>query len=91
MLTGHCLCGAVSFKVTGALNPPDGCHCSLCRRQSGHFWASTDVERDKLKLSGEEHLSWYQSSARIRRGFCRHCGCAPGQNSFRCVRMGRYT
>lgn len=74
MHKGACLCGGVEFEVAGALPPPDACHCSQCRRQSGHFWASTDVPREALTIRGAEHLSWYRSSERVRRGFCAVCG-----------------
>jgi hypothetical protein len=74
MAGGACLCGAVSFEVEGELQPPDACHCSQCRRQSGHYWASTDVEREALTLHGAEHLTWFASSRRVRRGFCSICG-----------------
>lgn len=76
MPSGKCLCGAISFEVEGVLTPPDGCHCTQCRRQSGHYWVSTDVPRDRLTISGEDQLSWYRSSERIRRGFCSICGSA---------------
>ena len=72
--TGACLCGAVRYSVAGALSPPDACHCSQCRRQSGHYWASTDIPRDRVTLDGAEHLRWYQSSEKVRRGFCGTCG-----------------
>jgi hypothetical protein len=71
---GSCLCGAVSFEVAGDLPPPDGCHCSLCRKQSGHYFASTDVPRAALAIAGEENVAWYRSSEKVRRGFCRVCG-----------------
>jgi hypothetical protein len=74
MNKGSCLCGAVSFEVEGALPAPDACHCMQCRKQSGHFWASTDVARDALKITGEDRLTWYQSSEKVRRGFCSTCG-----------------
>jgi hypothetical protein len=74
MHTGSCLCGAVSFQVNAALNPPDACHCQQCRKQSGHFWASTDVPRAALTIFGEDRLTWYLSSEKVRRGFCRDCG-----------------
>ncbi len=76
MPSGKCLCGAVSFEVDGELASPDGCHCTQCRRQSGHYWVSTDIERDRLKIKGEEGLTWYRSSERIKRGFCSTCGSA---------------
>ena len=74
MHKGACLCGAVKFEVAAALRPPDACHCSQCRKQSGHFWASTDVQRKDLTVTGSEHVSWFRSSERIRRGFCSVCG-----------------
>ncbi|WP_156256687.1 GFA family protein [Sandarakinorhabdus oryzae] len=70
----HCLCGAVNIRVEGPLSPGDACHCSQCRRQSGHYWASTDVARDSVTISGDESLTWYQSSEKVRRGFCTTCG-----------------
>jgi len=74
MHKGSCLCGAVSFEVTGTLHPPDACHCSQCRKQSGHFWASTDVPRAALTIHGADHLTWFRSSEQVRRGFCSTCG-----------------
>ena len=74
MHLGSCLCGVIRFQVEGDLNPPDACHCSQCRKSSGHFWASTDVAKSALHIQGEESLVWYASSERVRRGFCRQCG-----------------
>lgn len=71
---GSCLCGAVTFEVAGALSPPDACHCTQCRKQSGHCFASTDVPRAALSVEGSEHVGWFQSSDKVRRGFCRQCG-----------------
>jgi hypothetical protein len=71
---GSCLCGAVRFAVTGPLKAPDACHCVQCRKQSGHFFASTDVPKSALEISGQDKLAWYHSSAKVRRGFCSTCG-----------------
>lgn len=73
---GSCLCGAVRFTVAGDLPPPDACHCRQCRRQSGHFWASTDVAVAALTIEGIDKLRWYASSPNVRRGFCATCGSA---------------
>jgi hypothetical protein len=72
--TGACLCGAVSFVVEGDLKAPDACHCSQCRKQSGHYWASTNVAQSALTLRGEDKITWYQASEKVRRGFCSACG-----------------
>ena len=74
MHNGSCLCGRVKFDVEGDLPAPTACHCTMCRKHSGHYEASTDIARDKLKISGEEHITWYQSSEKVRRGFCAVCG-----------------
>ncbi|MBA2588410.1 MAG: GFA family protein [Alphaproteobacteria bacterium] len=74
MHKGSCLCGAVRFEVLGDLRQPDACHCSQCRKHSGHFFASTDVPRTAIKVHGDKNVSWYQSSKKVRRGFCSVCG-----------------
>jgi hypothetical protein len=74
MHTGSCLCGAVTFELAGGLRPPDACHCSQCRKQSGHYWASTDVPRAAVSIHGGDNLTWFRSSEKVRRGFCATCG-----------------
>jgi len=74
MHKASCLCGAVTVTVEGELAPPDACHCTMCRKQSGHFWCSTDIPRERVSLAGEDRLTWYQSSEKVRRGFCSTCG-----------------
>ena len=74
MHQGSCLCGVVTLEVEGALPGPDACHCGQCRKTSGHFFVSTDVPRSAVSIHGEDHLAWYRSSEKVRRGFCRECG-----------------
>lgn len=76
MPKGSCLCRAVRFEVEGNLHPPDACHCSQCRKVSGHFWASTDVPEAAMTLHGGDKLTWFQSSETVKRGFCSGCGSA---------------
>ena len=91
---GGCLCGAVRFTVEGALTPPDACHCSQCRRISGHVWASTDVPREALRVEGWEAVRWFQSSDTVRHGFCGTCGAAlfwdPAGRARIAVAMGAF-
>lgn len=56
MHKGSCLCGAVTFEIEGDLRAPDACHCSKCRKQSGHFFASTDVPRRQIAIQGVKVL-----------------------------------
>lgn len=72
--TGGCLCGAVRYEVRGPLRPVVDCHCTQCRRTSGHFAAFTATRQEDLVLIESEGLRWYRSSATARRGFCEGCG-----------------
>jgi hypothetical protein len=94
MHTGSCLCGAISFEVTGELAAPDACHCGQCRRQSGHYWASTNVARAALTVRGMDKVTWFQSSEKIRRGFCATCGSVlfwdPPHKDWTAIAMGAF-
>ena len=74
MQTGSCLCGAVRFEVNGELPPPDTCHCTQCRKHSGHVFVSTDVPRSAVTIHGADQVTWFRSSEKVRRGFCTTCG-----------------
>ena len=76
MKKGSCLCGAVTYEVEGPLGPIDACHCTQCRKTSGHYWASTDVPKSAVKIHGADKVTWYRSSEKVRRGFCSTCGSA---------------
>lgn len=71
---GSCACGAVRFVVEGRLRGGIACHCSICRRQTGHHWASTDVDRSALVVEGMDNVTWWEASAKVERGFCQRCG-----------------
>lgn len=72
--SGACACGGVRFKVDGPLRGVIYCHCSQCRRQTGHYLASTAAEDHDLSIDGNEHVAWFQSSPEAKRGFCKICG-----------------
>lgn len=92
MHKGSCLCGAVTFEIEGELSAPDACHCSKCRKHSGHYFASTDVARDRLTIKGAGSITWFQSSEKVRRGFCATCGSSlfwdPPHKDWIAVAMG---
>ncbi len=72
---GGCLCGAVTYCVTGPLRAVIACHCRQCRKTSGHFVAATAARVAALQITPrEDALTWYRSSDFARRAFCRHCG-----------------
>lgn len=72
--TGSCLCGKVSYTVGGPLREVLACHCTQCRKQSGHYFAATNAPDDSITLKGESNVTWYRSSDTAKRGFCSNCG-----------------
>jgi hypothetical protein len=72
--SGGCLCGAIRYEVRGALRPVVICHCSQCRRMTGHVMAATAARRVDFRLLSDGELEWYAASAEARRGFCGRCG-----------------
>ena len=72
--TGSCLCGGVAYEVTGELSQVDYCHCTQCRKTSGHFVAAASCRPEALRLVADSSLTWYPSSASADRGFCKVCG-----------------
>jgi hypothetical protein len=71
---GACLCGSVRFEIHGPLRDSLACHCSQCRKTSGHYWSATQCRLEDLHWVQDAGLTWFRSSERARRGFCRHCG-----------------
>jgi hypothetical protein len=83
MNCGSCLCGNTTFEISGPLRPVVACHCTQCRKASGHYFAATSAHRDDVAIKGE--VNWFQSSDTARRGFCPNCGSnlfwdGPGDN-----------
>lgn len=74
-MRGSCLCGGVVFEVDPPLRDVVACHCTSCRKQSGHYWAATSVPKGSFRLVHDAGLAWYSTSPAARRGFCRDCGC----------------
>jgi len=71
---GGCLCGGVRYEIHGPLRDVIACHCSQCRRTSGHFVAATQARTADLVLCEAATLRWYRSSSEAERGFCSRCG-----------------
>jgi hypothetical protein len=72
MIRGSCLCGAVRLEYAGEAGPITACHCTQCRKISGHYAASFDATDRLLTLTGT--LAQYTSSGGGRRYFCPVCG-----------------
>lgn len=77
--TGRCLCGKISYEITGDLIATAVCHCEHCQRQSGGaFSVNLVVHESQLEVSGD--LSTYEDRGRtgdavyVHRRFCSDCG-----------------
>jgi hypothetical protein len=78
VVTGSCLCAAVTFKVT---LPPVRfvqCHCSRCRRSTGSASAANLAVRPAqfTWVTGQELVRRYElaGAERFGRCFCDRCG-----------------
>lgn len=71
-MRGSCLCGAVTFATDARPAHVLACHCTQCRKQSGHYWAAASVPALAIAIDGE--VRWHQASPTARRGFCPACG-----------------
>jgi hypothetical protein len=70
-MQGHCLCGAVTVRVTGTHDPRVGaCHCRMCQRWSGGLFLC--FEAREVQVMGE--VARYRSSPFAERAFCPVCG-----------------
>lgn len=73
--TGGCQCGAVRFRVEGELATASICHCRMCQKAFGAFYAPLVGIRAPATLiwtRGEPRR--FQSSNHVARGFCSECG-----------------
>ena len=72
MITGGCQCGALRYAISGPLGRASICHCRMCQKAvGGPIGAYVDAP-SLVWTRGEP--SHFQSSAKVRRGFCRECG-----------------
>ena len=76
MYHGSCLCGKVTFSISGKIKDIVCCHCSRCRKAQGSAFATNaNVETKNFNfLSGENNLSHYNSSSTQTKSFCKTCG-----------------
>ena len=70
---GSCLCGSITYEVRGKLRSVCACHCTQCRKTSGHYVAATKCRSKDLNVVGAT-ITWYRSSDTAERGFCSTCG-----------------
>jgi hypothetical protein len=72
--TGGCQCGAVRYELLEKPHHPHLCHCRMCQKQFGSYFAPlASVVRDKFRVT-RGAIANFRSSENIQRGFCRDCG-----------------
>ncbi len=74
ILSGTCLCGECRFTLPGPAGDVTACHCTQCRRLSGHYSASFDADEGNVAWQARTRLSEYATPGGGRRGFCAGCG-----------------
>ena len=76
MPRGSCLCGAVRYETSLALEGIDHCHCSMCRRSHGAAFSTYGrVPKQALRIAtGAERVRDFHSSDAVTRSFCQECG-----------------
>lgn len=73
-VSGGCHCGGVRYRAKGVDPQVTECHCSQCRRQAGHRYATTGGKTSGMEIEGADQVTWYQASPAAERGFCSVCG-----------------
>jgi len=68
-----CLCGGVRFTLATTVGEITGCHCTQCRKTSGHYAASFDVICEPA-YTARATLAEYVTPKGASRGFCNACG-----------------
>lgn len=72
--TGGCQCGAVRFRATALVGDAHVCHCRMCQKAVGNFFAAlVGVPIPDLTWTRGAPATW-ESSDGIDRGFCATCG-----------------
>ncbi|QSQ43356.1 GFA family protein [Xanthomonas translucens pv. undulosa] len=72
--SGGCQCGAVRFRVRCRLDDASICHCRMCQKAFGAYYAPLVSTRGAQLLWTRGALKYFQSSNLVQRGFCADCG-----------------
>ncbi|MBE5268853.1 GFA family protein [Stenotrophomonas sp. B2] len=72
--SGGCQCGAIRFQVRGELSDSSICHCRMCQKAFGAYYAPLVSVRGVQFSWTRGQPRYFQSSNVVRRGFCGDCG-----------------
>lgn len=77
--SGQCLCGDITYEISGEPSMAGVCHCKNCQRQAGSAFSTLwGVPKTSITFSGSEaklYLDAETSSGnQVERYFCGRCG-----------------
>ncbi len=77
--TGRCLCGQITYEITGDLIATAVCHCDHCQRQGGSaFSVNLIVHESQMTVVGDlstfEDRGENNDAVYVYRRFCGQCG-----------------
>ncbi|MEX6505480.1 GFA family protein [Jiella sp. M17.18] len=72
--TGGCQCGAVRFRCEIAAETASICHCRMCQKAFGNFYAPLVHAREETLVWTKAEPKRFRSSNYAMRGFCPECG-----------------
>jgi hypothetical protein len=72
--SGGCQCGAVRFRIKGRLGDASICHCRMCQKAFGGFYAPLVSVRDAKLTWTRGQPAKFRSSNFVERSFCADCG-----------------
>jgi len=72
--TGGCQCGAVRYALYAEPANASICHCRMCQKAFGSFFAPLAGVSDSDFAVTRGALSIFKSSEAVERGFCKDCG-----------------
>ncbi len=74
VFTGGCQCGAVRYRISGALGKAGICHCRMCQKAFGSWGAALVTVPAATLFWSRGTPGTFRSSAIVARGFCAACG-----------------
>jgi hypothetical protein len=74
VMKGGCQCGAIRYALLSAPTGSSICHCRMCQKAFGNYFAPLTGVPDADLVWTRGRLSTFRSSEAVERGFCRDCG-----------------
>ncbi|MBN9332375.1 GFA family protein [Devosia sp.] len=71
---GGCQCGAVRYRFTRKPRSAHLCHCRMCQKAFGAFYAPLVGSEMENFVVTRGVLAIFRSSDLVERGFCHECG-----------------